>query len=139
MESEAIYPYTSGTTGKTGTCQYDSTKGLISATSHTRIGTLTSEIKAAIAQQPQSVGIEADTLYFNTYKSGILTNASRCGTTMDHAVVAVGYGTDPTYGGYYIVRNSWGTSWGMNGYVNIGQALPPGICGINQDVEYPTI
>ena len=36
---------------------------------------------------------------------------------IDHAVVAVGYGTDPTYGAYFLVRNSWGTSWGESGYV----------------------
>ena len=139
LESEVNYPYTSGTTGKTGTCTYDSTKGIMSATSYTNVGTTTTEIKTAIAQQPQSVGIEADTTYFQSYSSGVLTSAAKCGTTMDHAVVAVGYGTDPTYGGYYIVRNSWGTSWGMNGYVNIGQAVAPGICGINQDVDFPTV
>ena len=69
----------------------------------------------------------------------MLTNATKCGTTLDHAVTAVGYGTDPTAGPYYLVRNSWGTSWGMAGYVMIGQAPAPGVCGINSDVEYPTI
>jgi cathepsin L len=45
---------------------------------------------------------------------------------------------DPTYGGYYIVRNSWGAGWGNQGYVNIGMADSPGICGINQYVAYTT-
>lgn len=61
----------------------------------------------AIAQQPVAVAIEADTAYFQTYTSGVLNNATACGTNIDHAVTAVGYGMDPTYGGYYIVRNSW--------------------------------
>lgn len=68
-----------------------------------------------------------------------MTCASCCGTNLDHAVEAVGYGVDPSAGGYYIVRNSWGTSWGMQGYVNIGQAAYPGICGINEDVYWPTV
>jgi len=51
----------------------------------------------------------------------------------------VGYGTDPTAGGYYLVRNSWGTSWGDQGYVKIGQAGGAGICGINQYVAFPTV
>ena len=69
----------------------------------------------------------------------MLTCASCCGANLDHAIVAVGWGNDPTYGGYYLVRNSWGTGWGMQGYVNIGQADYPGICGINMDVEYPVV
>lgn len=139
LESEANYPYTSGTTTKSGSCSYDSTKGLVSATSHTVVATDNTSIMTAIVQQPQSVSIEADTLYFQTYKSGVLTNATRCGTTLDHAVTAVGYGVDATAGGYYIVRNSWGTSWGQAGYVWIGQAPAPGVCGINSDVEFPTV
>jgi len=139
LESEANYPYTSGTTQKTGSCLYDSTKGIGGIVSHTTVGTTTTAIMTAIAQQPQSVSIEADTAYFQSYTSGVLTNATKCGTNLDHAVVAVGYGTDATAGGYYLVRNSWGTSWGESGYVKIGQANAPGICGINEDVEYPTV
>ena len=90
----------------------------------------------AIAQQPNAVAVEADTAYFQTYTSGILTNATACGSTIDHAITAVGYGNDPTYGGYYIVRNSWGPGWGDAGYVNIGMADAPGICGINQNVAW---
>lgn len=138
LELESDYPYTSGTTTKSGSCTYNSALGKISATSHTSVATDNTSIMTAIVQQPVSVAIEADTAYFQTYTSGVLTNAAACGTTMDHAVEAVGYGTDPTYGAYYIVRNSWSASWGNQGYVNIGQAPAPGICGINQDVMYPT-
>jgi C1A family cysteine protease len=48
---------------------------------------------------------------FNYYTSGVITDAG-CGTNIDHAVLAVGYGTDPTYGGYFLVKNSWGSAWG---------------------------
>ena len=139
IESEANYPYTSGTTMKSGSCLYNSSLGVFGATGHVTVGTDTTSIMTAIYQQPQSVSIEADTAYFQSYTSGVLTNATACGTNLDHAVVAVGWGQDPTYGGYYIVRNSWGTGWGQAGYVNIGQAAYPGICGINMDVEYPTV
>jgi C1A family cysteine protease len=139
VESEANYPYTSGTTGQTGSCTYNATKGIGGIVSHTTVATDTTSIKTAIAQQPQSVSIEADTAYFQSYTSGVLTNATKCGTSLDHAVVAVGYGTDATAGGYYLVRNSWGTSWGEKGYVKIGQAAAPGICGINKNVQHPTV
>lgn len=130
VESGSAYPYTSGT-GVTGTCKYVSSQGLVNSISQTDVGTDTTSIKTAIAQQPVAVAIEADTSYFQSYTSGVLTNAAACGSNIDHAVTAVGYGTDATYGGYYIVRNSWGTGWGSKGYVNIGQANNPGICGIN--------
>jgi len=68
-----------------------------------------------------------------------LTDNAQCGTNIDHAVTAVGYGTDAVYGDYYLVRNSWGTVWGDAGYVKIAVAEGLGICGINQYVAYPIL
>jgi C1A family cysteine protease len=74
---------------------------------------------------------------FLFYSGGIL-NSDSCGTSPDHAVIIVGYGVDPTKGEYYIVRNTFGASWGMNGYINIaGGKDGPGICGIQLDTSYP--
>jgi len=139
VTTEAVYPYTSGAHGVTGKCSYAAGTGVLYNQSQSDVATDTQSIMAAIYQQPVSVAIEADTSYFQTYKTGVLTNNTLCGTNIDHAVVAVGYGTDPVYGGYYLVRNSWGTSWGDQGYVKIGQAPNPGICGINQYVAFPTM
>lgn len=85
-------------------------------------------MKAAIAKGPVTVTIEADQMVFQSYTSGILDTPS-CGTKLDHAVTAVGYGTQ---GGkeYYIVRNSWGAAWGDKGYINIAVEDGKGICGI---------
>lgn len=51
------------------------------------------QMKAALAQQPLAVSIEADTATFQTYSSGILSGPA-CGTNLDHAVLAVGWGSD---------------------------------------------
>lgn len=62
-----------------------------------------------------------------------------CSNAVDHAVLIVGYGSENGVD-YWIVKNSWGTGWGMNGYVhmqrNTGDAS--GICGINVMPSYPT-
>ena len=76
---------------------------------------------------------------FRNYTSGIITAADDCPTSIDHAIVAVGYGYEGDQG-YYIVRNSWGTGWGEDGYIKIGmQDGSVGICGINQYVYFPVI
>jgi C1A family cysteine protease len=93
-----------------------------------------SALLTAIAQQPISVGVEADQLSWTFYKSGVITKD--CGISIDHAVVIDGYDTtqNPPY---YIVRNSWGPKWGMAGYVLIEIKDGPGMCGIQQLPSYP--
>ena len=97
-------------------------------------------LKAAVAKQPVSVAIEADTKYFQSYSSGVLTSSS-CGTSLDHGVLAVGYGEENGQK-YWLVKNSWSTSWGENGYVKIGRSESTndaGICGIAMDPSFPTV
>jgi len=50
---------------------------------------------------------------FQFYKSGLFKDTTCTGKQVNHAVNLVGYGSDST-GSYYILRNSWGTSWGKN-------------------------
>jgi KDEL-tailed cysteine endopeptidase len=76
---------------------------------------------------------------FQGYRGGIITEADGCPTNIDHAILAVGYGNENGTE-YYIVKNSWGTSWGEDGYVRI-EAIDgrKGVCGINQYVYYPIV
>jgi hypothetical protein len=94
-------------------------------------------LKAAIAQQPVAVAFEADTFTFQAYTSGVI-NDSSCGTQLDHGVVAVGY-DDAANPPYYLVRNSWGASWGDAGHVKIGIQDGAGICGIQKMASYPVL
>ena len=89
-------------------------------------------MKAAVAAQPVSIAIEADQASFQNYKSGVY-NDKGCGTSLDHGVLIVGYGSD-----FWIVKNSWGGSWGDNGYIEIEMSSGAGICGINMEPSYPT-
>lgn len=76
-----------------------------------------------------TVTIEADNMVFQGYHSGVLDSPS-CGTKLDHAVAAVGWGTDSVKGDYWIVRNSWGAAWGDQGYIKIAIVDGKGICGV---------
>jgi cathepsin L len=134
MELESAYPYTA----MDGTCAYDNTQVKATPTGKVFVGQNNAlALKTAIAVGPVSVAIEADTFVFQFYSSGIL-NSKACGTNLDHGVVAVGYGVDASNKPYYIVRNSWGTSWGQKGYVNIAIVDGAGICGIQMEPVYPT-
>ena len=97
-------------------------------------------LKEAVSQQPVSVAIEADTKVFQFYSSGVITSLD-CGTNLDHAVLVVGYGTDNGVD-YWKVKNSWGESWGEEGYVRIlrsDSTNDPGICGIASQPSYPVV
>jgi len=137
QEKTSQYPYTSGKFGQTGTCTA-SGSGVAKVSSYVQVGQTNADIMAAINLKPVSVALDAQRAVFQSYTSGVVT--SGCGTQLDHAVMAVGYGTDAATGlAYFLVRNSWGSSWGDNGYIKIGQSSTggaPGYCGINQAVYY---
>jgi C1A family cysteine protease len=139
--TEADYPYVSGTTGKSTTCQ--TSCQLVqksSIQSWVDVESTDADFMAAIAQQPVSIGIEADQRDFQLYKSGVFTG--KCGTTIDHGVLAVGYGSENNED-YYLVKNSWGTTWGDEGYIKLGRGPQynngQGQCGILLEGSYPVL
>ncbi|CAI5502628.1 unnamed protein product, partial [Closterium sp. Naga37s-1] len=86
----------------------------------------------AVQQQPVVVYIEARSLSFVSYPGGFVYADPNCYATrlVDHLVVVVGFNLlDATP--HWIIRNSWGPSWGENGYMKIAIAGGPGICGMN--------
>ena len=92
-------------------------------------------MKAAVMKQPVSVSIEADKRVFQQYKSGIFDSAE-CGTKLDHATLVVGYGTENGTA-FWEMKNSWGTSWGENGYMQLKIEDGAGVCGIQMGPLYP--
>lgn len=91
------------------------------------------QLAAAAMLGPVSVAIEADQAGFQHYKSGVF-NDPTCGTKVDHGVLVVGL-TDTAY----IVKNSWGSSYGMAGYIQMARNIKnaTGICGIATQASYP--
>merc|ERR1712195_214859 len=128
VATESSYPYK----GRDGSCKSSYTTAIPSGgvTGYKSVGQSSNSLKSALATGPVSVAIEADQTAFQMYSGGVLS--SGCGTNLDHGVLAVGY--DSTS---FKVKNSWGSSWGANGYLQISQS--GNTCGIHSDASYPTV
>jgi len=146
--TEAAYPYVSGVTETEGACATTCTNvaGSKVASFVDVNANSDSAMMTALAKQTVAIAIEADQREFQLYSSGVFTGA--CGNTLDHGVLAVGYGALNGID-YYQVKNSWGTSWGANGYILLGRGNDPatgkpynaggGQCGILMEASYPTL
>jgi len=124
LTTEAAYPYV----GEQGTCQTGDAVSAVIA-NWTAVSSDPTTIQTFMYNQgPLSITLNADMLM--SYSSGVIIGTpSDCPVSqMDHAVLMVGYGSNGTTP-YWIVKNSWGTDWGMNGYFSIES--DNGLCGIN--------
>ncbi|EFH69806.1 peptidase C1A papain family protein [Arabidopsis lyrata subsp. lyrata] len=92
----------------------------------------------AVSRQPVAVDIDASETGFIHYSGGVY-NARDCGTSVNHAVTLVGYGTSQEGIKYWLAKNSWGKTWGENGYIRIRRDVewPQGMCGVAQYASYP--
>ncbi|XP_041480310.1 procathepsin L-like [Lytechinus variegatus] len=102
--------------------------------------TVPSRNESALAQAvlftPVVVAIDASHMSFQLYQSGVYSEPSCSSTLLDHSLLLVGYGVDSGVD-YWICRNSWGSSWGDNGYINIARNHD-NMCGIATDAIYPS-
>jgi len=126
IATEESYPYR----GVDGSCRSSFTTALAqgAVTGYSDVGRDSSSLISALNQQPVSVAIEADQSVFQQYRGGVIQ--SGCGSQLDHGVLAVGYD-----GNTIKVKNSWGASWGVNGYVQMDASQ----CGITQSASYPHV
>jgi len=138
--TEASYSYTSGVSTTGGTCQTTCQAAVkVAECFDVKAGDQLA-LKEAVSVRPVAIAIEADTKYFQSYSSGILTG-TLCGTTLDHGVLIVGYGEESGQK-YWLVKNSWGTTWGDAGYVKIARtesSSDDGVCGIAMEASFVTV
>lgn len=76
---------------------------------------------------------------FLAYKSGIV-DTTKCGENVNHAVTLVGYGSENGKD-FWIIKNSWGPSWGDKGFIRLARNMTsgPGVCGMYKMSSYPTL
>ena len=137
INTQQNYPYIS----KSGTCRFNRTTIGSTASSYVM---LPSKNETALTQAlanigPISIGIDASLQSFRFYSSGVFMNRTCSKVNLNHAVTLVGFGTDSFTGlDYYIIKNSWGLSWGDNGYMLIARNQQ-NMCGIANAAVYPKI
>jgi len=131
LERDGDYPYTSGGSGQTGSCMFNSGRVVGGTAPKTYYYTDGSEgqLQSLLNIGPASVCLAADA--FQTYQGGVLTS---CPGSIDHCVQAVGYDTGNNF---WIVRNSWGPNWGEGGYIRI--QMGQNLCQIAADVTFPKV
>lgn len=118
IEAAASYPYVSGTTGETGSCTAVQADEIVQLSGYNNVSNSAAtepNMGAALQEGPLSVCLDATT--FSTYQSGIV--GAGCGTEVNHCVQATGLNTNADGVTYYIVRNSWGEDWGVDGFIYI--------------------
>lgn len=133
--TEESYPYTAHggllSSCKSAGCTVGLKSGSVTGVTNLN-GKGDQDLMSALNGQPISIAIQANQNIFQHYTSGVITGS--CGTSTDHGVLLVGYGTD---GGddYWKVKNSWGKSWGESGFVRLVRNKNQ--CGINSGPNFP--
>ncbi|XP_015787201.1 zingipain-2 [Tetranychus urticae] len=143
INTAADYPYTAR---DSLVCKYQPTKAAVSLKNYASVDGL-ENMKSAVAQKNVAVAMEVDNK-FQHYKSGVFSSngCKNTARSLNHAVNLVGYGKvsesgknstrdEPSEIDYWILRNSWSTSWGEDGYARIQM----GQCGIEMVGFYPII
>jgi len=129
--SEASYKYTA----RDGTCKKVASVSTITGFVDVQAGS-EAELMKAVLLGPVSIAIEADQAVFQFYHSGVLNDAS-CGTNLDHGVTLTGFG-DESGKPYWLVKNSWGVSWGAAGFIKIARGVASrNQCGLTEAASYP--
>jgi len=118
LTTEALYPYVSGG-GRDYTCKKPLPKPVATVTNYTKLPENEYQPLLDAVANIGPIAISVDAATWGRYASGVFDGCNQKSPDIDHAVVLVGYGTDEKLGDYWLVRNSWGASWGEKGYIRL--------------------
>jgi len=130
IDTEDSYPYTA----RDGQCQFKPANVAATVSGFSDVASQNEgQLTAALNGQPVSVAIDASHSSFQFYSGGVYYEPACSPTQLDHGVLAVGYGSDN-----YIVKNSWGSGWGSQGYILMARNRNNN-CGIATAASYPSV
>jgi cathepsin L len=128
LDTEASYAYTA----RDGQCKFNPANIGTKITSYKDVAKGSEPaLQTAVDGCPVSVAIDASHSSFQLYHSGIYYEAACSATRLDHGVLAIGYDTN-----FWLVKNSWGTGWGMQGYIQMSKGRNNN-CGIATSSSFP--
>ena len=131
---EADYPYVGMTDGQ---CHQDPDLAKVHTTRYINVLPNNPEqLKIAVTMGPVVAAVATSDPVFLFYQSGVISSEN-CGVMVDCAVTIVGFGEDAQKQQFWIVKNSWGESWGEHGYGKIAISEGMGVCGINSQATIP--
>jgi len=135
IDTEMSYPYRA----KNGICKFKRADVGAEDTGYVDIKRGSEdELQMAVATiGPIAVAMDAGHPSFQHYRRGIYSERQCSSKKLDHGVLAVGYGSEGE-GDYWIVKNSWGKSWGMEGYFELARNKE-NMCGIATQASYPKV
>jgi len=143
LQSEASYPYTSGDTGRDGNCKFDASKVVAKMTNWTYstpacFDSCNKQDENVLQTSLENVGpvsicVAADSWQF--YSGGILSsNCPHAYSALNHCTQLVGWNVNTAGVKYWMIRNSWNTDWGVEGYINI--KFGSNLCGLADEATH---
>ncbi|RLM73783.1 senescence-specific cysteine protease SAG39-like [Panicum miliaceum] len=134
LTTESSYPYTA----QDGQCKAGSNSAATIKGYEDVPANNEAALMKAVGNQPVSVAVDGGDMTFQFYSGGVMTGS--CGTDLDHGIAAIGYGTASDGTKYWLMKNSWGITWGENGFLRMEKDISDkrGMCGLAMQPSYPT-
>lgn len=134
LTTESNYPYTA----QDGQCKSGSNSAATIKGYEDVPANDEAALMKAVASQPVSVAVDGGDMTFQFYSGGVMMGS--CGTDLDHGIAAIGYGKNSDGTKYWLMKNSWGTTWGENGFLRMEKDIADkkGMCGLAMQPSYPT-